>query len=307
MTKKRRAPMPPGYASPPLQEQQEQNVVLHSPEHHQSHESLTESINGTKQKRKAPAVPITTIPQETETNEIADDQPLQTNNVEQQNINIKMSPTDEERLLNLLVGQNTPVTTTLVVTTQVPQENLNVTQSATPIYSQIQKVTKEVVQTESPYSTVQLSSTTPMPEHEEIVRTSPTNYSVGEIIQAGIAEPPPVSPRATSKESSPVEGLFKIVKDHNERAEIYQKNDKQPENVSYFRVAKSRYGKFETDNQGFVNNSNNIFTSNDNNQAPQPTQAVKTSETTTTTTTPRKPTPVVAQQQKQTKGKQAYD
>ncbi|CAF3389141.1 unnamed protein product [Rotaria socialis] len=307
MTKKRRAPMPPGYVSPPLREQQ--NMVLHSPDHHhQSHESLTESINGTKQKRKAPAVPIATIPQETQTDEIVDNQQLQANNVEQQKINIKMSPNDEQRLLNLLAEQQAPITTTLLVTTQAPQENLNETHSATPIYSQIQKVTKEVVQIESPYSTVQQSPKTAIPEHEEILSTSPTNYSVGEIVQAGIAEPPSVSPRTTLKESSPVEGLLKIVKDHNERAEIHQKNEKQPENVSYFRVAKSRCGKFETDSQGFVSNSNNIFAATDNNQEQQQPKVVKASETTTTTTTTtRKPTPVVAQQQQQTKGKQAYD
>ncbi|CAF3774556.1 unnamed protein product [Rotaria magnacalcarata] len=306
MTKKRRAPMPPGYVSPPLQEQQ--NMVLHSPDHHQSHESLTESINGTKQKRKAPVVPIATIPQETQTDEIVDHQQLQANNVEQQKINIKMSPSDEQRLLNLLAEQQAPITTTLLVTTQAPQENLNETHSTTPIYSQIQKVPKEVVQTESSYSTVQPPPTTPVREHEEIRSTSPTNYSVGEIVQAGIAEPPLVSPRTTSKESSPVEGLLKIVKDHNERAEIYQKNEKQPENVSYFRVAKSRYGKFETDSQGFVNNSNDVFAATDNNQEQQQPKTVKTSETTTTTTTTtRKPTLVVAQQQQQTKGKQAYD
>ncbi|CAF3754850.1 unnamed protein product [Rotaria magnacalcarata] len=272
MTKKRRAPMPPGYVSPPLQEQQ--NMVLHSPDHHQSHESLTESINGTKQKRKAPVVPIATIPQETQTDEIVDHQQLQANNVEQQKINIKMSPSDEQRLLNLLAEQQAPITTTLLVTTQAPQENLNETHSTTPIYSQIQKVPKEVVQTESSYSTVQPPPTTPVREHEEIRSTSPTNYSVGEIVQAGIAEPPLVSPRTTSKESSPVEGLLKIVKDHNERAEIYQKNEKQPENVSYFRVAKSRYGKFETDSQGFVNNSNDVFAATDNNQEQQQPKTV---------------------------------
>ncbi|CAF3327808.1 unnamed protein product, partial [Rotaria sp. Silwood2] len=80
-----------------------------------------------------------------------------------------MSPNDEQRLLNLLAEQQAPITTTLQVTTQAPQENLNETPSATPIYSQIQKVTKEVVQIESPYSTVQQSPKTAIPEHEEIL------------------------------------------------------------------------------------------------------------------------------------------
>ncbi|CAF4931304.1 unnamed protein product, partial [Rotaria socialis] len=80
---------------------------------------------------KAPAVPIATIPQETQTDEIVDNQQLQANNVEQQKINIKMSPNDEQRLLNLLAEQQAPITTTLLVTTQAPQENLNETHSAT--------------------------------------------------------------------------------------------------------------------------------------------------------------------------------
>ena len=53
-TKKRRAPMPPGQVSPNLTDPINQ---LASDQHHQSRESLTDSQNGTKQKRKAPIPP----------------------------------------------------------------------------------------------------------------------------------------------------------------------------------------------------------------------------------------------------------
>ncbi|CAF1041993.1 unnamed protein product [Rotaria sordida] len=299
-TKKRRAPKAPVYISPTLNEQQ---IILS--DHHESHESLTESLNSTKQKRKAPVLPITTIPQETQTDEIIDEQQLKTN-VESQNIEITMNSVDQQRLLNLLAEQKTPPTAKLVITTHSTDEKHVETHSPTPIYSQIQKPTKEIIQTESPYSTVQVSSTPPAASQQDEKRNiSPTNYSIGEIVQAGIAEPPPKSPIKTSKESTPLGGLIKIIDDHNERAEIYQKNEKQAEDVSYFRVATSRHGKFETDSQGFVNNSNNIFdsTNTKQEQQPQEQQLIKTSEITTTTT--QKSVPVVVQQQ--TKGKQAYD
>ncbi|CAF2590601.1 unnamed protein product [Rotaria sp. Silwood2] len=311
-TKKRRAPKPPGYISPTFNEQQ--IILSQTSDHHQSHESLTESLNGTKQKRKAPVLSATTVPQETQTHDIVDDQQTKTN-VEQQKIDIKMTSDDQQRLLNILAEQKIPPTAQLVITTHSRDENVtethstdeNVTEkhSPTPIYSQIQKPTKEIIQTESPYSTVQVSPTPTIPQQDEIKTVSPTNYSIGEIVQAGIAEPPPKSPIKTSKESTPFNGLIKIINDHNERAEIYQKSEKQAENVSYFRVAKSRHGKFETDSEGFVNNSTNIFdsTNNKQEQIQQPQQLIKTCETTTKTT--EKSIPVVVQQQ--TKGKQAYD
>ncbi len=146
------------------------------------------------------------------------------------------------------------------------------------------------MQVESPYSTVK--STPPISQQN----TSPTIYSVEEIVQAGIAERPVVSPVKPSKKSASTDGLTKIVNDHNERAQIYQANQKQTENVSYFRVAKSRHGKFETDNQGFINTSTNVFDASNNKQ--QPTSTI-------TETASYKTVPVGTQQQ--TQGKQAYD
>lgn len=150
-TKKRRAPKPPGYISPTLNEQQ---ILL--TEEHQSQESLTES---TKQKRQAPIIP----------------------------------------------------------STENENENENETEQTTtaPIYSQVQKTTT----IESPYS---VPKSTPV-VNEETKSKSPTNYSVTEIVQAGIAEPPssPSStttmPLKSSKKSTSTDGLMKIITDHQGR------------------------------------------------------------------------------------------
>ena len=133
---------------------------------------------------------------------------------------------------------------------------------------------------ESQYSTVKLTPTPPILQQEEVANTLPVNYSVAEIVQAGIAEPPTptVSPVKPTKKSASTDGLIKIINDHTERAQVYQQNEKQPENLSYFRVAKSRHGKFETDNQGFVNNSSNVFESTDKNNQQQTKDLLKKSE-----------------------------
>ncbi len=163
----------------------------------------------------------------------------------------------------------------MVHTSHSPDQNIPESHSTTPIYSQIQK-NKESTPIESPYSTVKATPTPPplIIQREEIINTSPTNYSVNEIVQAGIAEPPrATSPvKSSKKRSTSTEGLVKIINDHNQRAQAYQENEKQGENVSYFRVAKSRHGKFETDNQGFINNTSNIFDSTTREKSPTPIQ-----------------------------------
>jgi len=176
----------------------------------------------------------------------------------------RKAPTVDDQQIKVDIEAEKVVETTveIVDTTQ----NLPESHSTTPIYSQIQK-TKE-----SPYSTVK---STP---HEEIIHVSPTNYSVDEIVQAGIAEPPPtVSPVKPAKKSTSTDGLVKIINDHNERAQIYQASEKEP---SYFRVAKSRQGKFETDDQGFVNTTTNIFDLSNKEKSPTPIQLEVTERTT---------------------------
>lgn len=215
-TKKRRAPRPPGYISPTFQDQQ--IVFLPSSEQHQSHESLTESLNGTKQKRKAPVLINTTT-------EVVIEHP---GSVEQQ-------PASNSET---------------VQTSEIFVQNTRET-SATPVYSQIQK-TKES-------SPIDIGKSTPSPvdfQREEMTSKSPTNYSVSEIVQAGIAEPPSVITAKASKRSPSTEGILKIITDHQARtASPLQTNENSTEDVSYFRVAKSRHGKFETDSQGFVSDS----------------------------------------------------
>jgi hypothetical protein len=246
-TKKRQAPRPPGYISPTSNDQQ--ILLLESVEHHQSQESLTESL---KQKRKAPVVPNIT--------EQVDDQQMKT----------------ETDPVNPLPEQQT--SEVVQTTTHSPDQNLPESHSTTPIYSQVQKA-KESTQIESSYSTVKSTPTPPVLQHEEIISGSPANYSVTEIVQAGIAEPPPsVLTVKPTKKSTSTEGLIKIINDHNERAHIYQTSEKSAEDMSYFRVAKSRHGKFETENQGFVNNSNNVFNPstdrNDIQKSPIPIQVL---------------------------------
>jgi hypothetical protein len=237
-TKKRLAPKPPGYISPTLDGQQ--IVLLQPEEHHQSQESLTESLNGTKQKRKAPSVPNTT--------DSADDQQIKTE-------------TSPELQTSEIIE----------ITTYSPDQNLPESHSTTPIYSQVQKV-KESTPVESHYSTVKSTPTPPIIQREEIISTSPTNYSVTEIVQAGIAEPPVVTSGKSTKKSVSTDGLIKIINDHNERAHIYQTSAKPTEDMSYFRVAKSRHGKFETENQGFVNTTTDVFNRDDIQKSPTPIQ-----------------------------------
>jgi len=94
-------------------------------------------------------------------------------------------------------------------------ENENETEQTTPIYSQVQKTTT----IESPYS---VPKSTPV-VIEQTTSTSPTNYSVSEIVQAGIADPPSspvtvVPPVVkSSKKSTSTDGIMKIITDHKER------------------------------------------------------------------------------------------
>ena len=222
-------------------------------------------------------------------------------------LDITLNPADEQRLLALLAEQQTPPQARLVITTQSPEPH-----SSTPIYSQIQK-NKDISQSESPYSTVKSTPTPPMSRAGggggEAKSSNPTpTYSVVEIVQAGIAEPPqsPASPVygkpiKSSKKSASTDGLLRIVNDHRERADAYQANDQSAENVSYFRVAKSRHGKFETENAGFVSNTTGIFDTT-NKRVEQP---ATTTEKVFTTVHTSKPAPAVAPTQ--SKGKQAYD
>ena len=325
-------------------------------DHDQNHESLNENNNGSKQKRKAPVVLTTNTTQEatiasgtaeeflfcwsswnlstldgepsstvtttveraivSTTVESVGDQAT-TSNSQAENIHIVMDAADRQRLVNLLAEQRTPPQARLVITTSSSEPANRQSQSSTPIYSQIQK-TKEHVQNESPYSIVKQSPapSPTLPQPEEPVSLQDTKYSVAEIVQAGIAEPPPPSPppaavpekpvvvekpAKASKRSTSTDGLLKIVTDHQNRADVYQANEKQAENVSYFRVAKSRHGKFETENQGFVNNATVIF--NANQQSASTTS--KSSESISRPAQTSKPVPVSVQTQ--SKGKQAYD
>ena len=215
---------------------------------------------------------------------------------------VDQQPTKEENAVKMTNEQlNQEETRQLTSPTESTEEPVN--PPSTPIYSQIHK-TKETIQTESPYSTLK-SSPTPPPMTEEKRPVSPTNYTVEEIVQAGIAEPPAPQLPATrpassaspttvtvvttekptkgttksSKKSVSIDGLVKIVQDHQERAHIYQTSEKPADEVSYFRVAKSRFGKFETDDRGFVSHSAGVFENTEKNE----TTSAKTTEITVKT------------------------
>lgn len=120
-------------------------------------------------------------------------------------------------------------------------------------------------------------------------------------VKSPIPKPPRQNP-PKDKRSSTIDGLLRIVNDHSKRVEIPSNNEKQTnENVSYFRVAKSRFGKFETDSQGFVNNSIAIF---DSTNQPKPNPQTKKSPSPCQQPIPPKSSSNTMPHQ--TKGKQAY-
>ena len=104
---------------------------------------------------------------------------------------------------------------------------------------------------------------------KENLQVAPCSSPPTETVQ--VRTPVPKPPRQLvskeKKSSSSINGLLRIVNDHKERADVFQKEEKQEqgrgskENISYFRVAKSRCGRFETENQGFVHNAITIFDS----------------------------------------------
>lgn len=112
-----------------------------------------------------------------------------------------------------------PSTTDQQITNETEQQTNPEVQTTAPVYSQIQK-TKEPTPTESLYSIPKSTPVSTDTSKEETKSKSPTNYSVTEIIQAGIADPPSatVSPIKTSKKSGSTDGLMKIITDHSERA-----------------------------------------------------------------------------------------
>lgn len=127
-----------------------------------------------------------------------------------------------------------------------------------------------------------------------------------------LISPVPKPPRQNlhkEKKSSTIDGLIRIINDHNKRTNNSENtNEKQTnENISYFRVAKSRFGKFETDSQGFVNNSIAIFDSTNQPKVNQQTNKTSQSSSSQILTNSTQQKPVINNIQPQTKGKQAYN
>lgn len=308
--KKRRAPRPPSYPvsnrSDPqmiyVRQQQSPMNTSASPlklDHHQSQESL--QSENTKRKRKAPVI-----------------LPKKEPEVVSENMNSIARPTVEPPAppVTILTNTDSPL---LTVVQETPTE----------------KIVDEEVENTSPMST-KLSIMTDSLEGSNNTSQSPSPNQLSEPVQVTPptveqketpADNPPVieTPKAPTpvskpprqniqkeKKSSTIDGLVRVVDDHAKRSTIPSNNDdnKQTnENISYFRVAKSRFGKFETDNQGFVNNSIAIFDST--NQSKPDHQAIKASQTSSSSSL----LPIHSNQGKsqssslpfQTKGKQAYN
>ncbi|UJR28307.1 hypothetical protein I4U23_009552 [Adineta vaga] len=348
ITKKRRAPKPPGYASPNRVEpqivyihQQQPSLHIRSPsqplriEHHQSQESL--QAENTKKKRKAPLVTIMNTVEKNDERE--HDQPMtnettrpglepppppppstttidnfnddlhKTPDVEQ--TSIEETPRNDEQYLSNSSQIQTP--TLEIQTTSSQQTSVEIYSPSSSNHSPKQ------IQIETPYSTPIMID--PQEENKSEQKVTPTNnQSVVETVQKEVVKTPTLSspmpkpPRQTpqkEKKSSTIDGLLRIITDHTERAQNYQMNEKEEketnENVSYFRVAKSRHGKFETDNRGFVHNSIAIFDSTNQPKSEQSTSKISHSPETTTInpTMHHKSVPIVIQAP--SKGKQAYN
>ena len=153
-----------------------------------------------------------------------------------------------------------------------------------------------------------------IPTHDE----SPTSVAVLEPVQCSLPVPkPPRQNASKEKKSATIDGLIRIIDDHTKRAEAYQEKEKQEkdsnESISYFRVAKSRFGKFETDNRGFVLNSAALFDSTaqqqqqKQQQQQQQQQQRKKSISPEIPTSSTEPTIAPAMVPHQTKGKKAYN
>lgn len=119
---------------------------------------------------------------------------------------------------------------------------------------------------------------------------------------------PPRQNQHKEKKLPTTDGLLRIVNDHGEQMNHHSKAEKPlketNENVSYFRVAKSRYGKFETESRGFVNNSIAIFDST--NQQKSDLKMNKSTHSSETSNNSKQSKPTANIVQNQTKGKQAY-
>ncbi|CAF1138503.1 unnamed protein product [Rotaria sordida] len=327
------------------QEQTSNNINSHSLplhiDHHQSHESL--QSENTKKKRKAPIVaPINSVQEKDEIDQIEQKQNLtnsiarpgsdpppppsmantisaSTNNLHEDfrpTIEMNQKSIDEPEKNDVTMNQmneNQSVLNSLQNRTSTNDELAIRTNSLEPITIEIHSPSSihslEQIQIELPNSIPTIIQQQEEKSEQKEILTSIPSMIETNIIGSSIPKPPRQNIHK-EKKSSTINGLLRIVNDHNERSNIYQKNDNQQketnENVSYFRVAKSRYGKFETDNRGFVNNSIAIFDSTNQQKSEQ--QINKNSDSSELLTNSKQfktlPSNIV---QHQTKGKQAYN
>ncbi|CAF0851355.1 unnamed protein product [Adineta ricciae] len=339
-TKKRRAPKPPGHFCPNrtepqivyIHQQQQPLMQACSPsqplriEHHQSQESL--QAENTKKKRKAPVMTIVnTVEKQDETEQhhnvtiettrpTLEPPPPPSSKIDNFDEDLHKTPVVEQQLTEQTPRNDVSKQDSTQMQTPTLEIQTNSQPTTVEIHSSpVSNHSPEQVQVETAYSTPLIIDPQEEKKSEEEVTPPKIEPTVElEVVKTPTASSPmPKPPRQTpqkEKKSSTIDGLLRIIHDHTERGNNYQQNEKQEketnENVSYFRVAKSRYGKFETDNRGFVHNSIAIFDSTNQQKFGQPAAKVSHPvEGTKTTIVHHKSTPAVVQAP--SKGKQAYN
>ncbi|CAF4015522.1 unnamed protein product [Rotaria magnacalcarata] len=343
IAKKRRAPRPPGCTKSTRPESQiiyaqhqlsndipSPQLPLRSDHHHQSHESL--QSENTKKKRKAPVVAPTNgihkkdesdkLEQQHQTNHItrpgldppppppptsiANTIPISANNLNEDFHSIIETNRNsiDESSEEIHSKVNEPIFNSLENRTTT-NDKLNITTDS------LELTNIEIHSPSSIHSLDQLQTDSPNSTLTDIQQQSEEKFEQKEIAINVIDSPIPKPSRQNfhkEKKTSTNNGLLRIINDHNERSNIYQKVDIKPketnENVSYFRVAKSRYGKFETENRNFVHNSIAIFDSTNQQKVEKQIQKGANSSELSNSKQSKAIQPNIVQHQ--TKGKQAY-
>ncbi|CAF1257651.1 unnamed protein product [Rotaria magnacalcarata] len=343
IAKKRRAPRPPGCTKSTRPESQiiyaqhqlsndipSPQLPLRSDHHHQSHESL--QSENTKKKRKAPVVaPTNGIHKKDESDKL--EQQHQTNHITRPGLDpppppplksiANTIPTSANNLNEdfhsiIETNRNSIDESSEEIHSKVNEPIFNSLENRTTTNDKLNITTDSLeltnIEIHSPssiHSLDQLQTDSPNSTLTDIQQQSEEKFEQKEIAINVIDSPIPKPSRQNfhkEKKTSTNNGLLRIINDHNERSNIYQKVDIKPketnENVSYFRVAKSRYGKFETENRNFVHNSIAIFDSTNQQKVEKQIQKGANSSELSNSKQSKAIQPNIVQHQ--TKGKQAY-
>lgn len=208
-------------------------------------------------------------------------------------IDSSINHTDDNQLTSNFSDNQTNTDDKLVITTN----SLESTNSE--IYSPSSTYSSEPVQTYSPSST---TSNIRAGSEEKSVQVEDLN-----LVEPSVPKPPRQN-FLKEKKSATFNGHIRTISHHNDQYNDHQKSEikskETNENVSYFRVAKSRYGKFETENRNFINNSIAIFDSTNQLKSEQSMQ--KNSQSSELSNSKQQKPNQFHTIMPQTKGKQVY-